>query len=168
MVPCIGVVHGDVHVIMDLVHHNTIFSITVDHCYHESGFIEVSEYHDKGAIIFIVLPGLNQDHSSIFDSLVYIPHSFTNMGSMHSSSSRCLEITSFGISIKSLRTGFSVVLVDLPLRLDIDGPNVRSAIVTSLDVTGQFCITLVRSKALKLAIVGVPTAFRALSHCLWV
>ena len=78
---------------------------------------------------------------------------FTNITSIHSSSTSCANI-SWGISNMSVLTIGGLGLVVLPFKVPTSFPNIFSAMSTSLVVTGQFLISLLLIKFFNATTVG--------------
>ena len=65
--------------------------------------------------------------------------------------------------MRSSLIGLGFHLVDFPFRLDMSSLKICSTMSTSSVVTGQFCIILVFSNALKFQIVSVPIVYSFLA-----
>ena len=144
----------------DLFNHAMIFSIAVYFNDHKSRIVVVLEDLVDYRIVSsccLMFIGTRFQNFMIQLTAVIMPHSFTSMVFMHSSMSWCFIRSSLRTSIRSFLTGFNLRLVDLPFRLDMSGPNIFSAILTSSVVTGQFLTIFIQSNGLNLSIAGAPT-----------
>jgi hypothetical protein len=70
MILSIHKVHLHIQVVLDLIHHTAVFTITVYFSYHKSGIIVVPEDFVKHTKVFFVLSGFDGNQTLVLDHLI--------------------------------------------------------------------------------------------------